>query len=361
MIIKILKKIKNKFFGDPWAHLKDQSQYKELFDKYAVKFDLSNYPKRKIGFICEKHLMEYDFFQNACKEFDLPFIYIDPFSPTFIQDIKEADCDGYIVRIWHENKVLRDLYDEKMSVMTDDLKLKVWPNKTESRIYEGKRRLAYFLEANNIPHPKTRVFYDQISAINFLKETNYPILFKSHIGASASGVKLVKNFAEGKKLVKKLLNGKFKRKHSDNRDFEWGYVLFQDYIKDVREYRVIKLGDSWFGHEKTKTSNQTFHSGSGHSEWTPPSEKLLDFCNEIVNRHEINCSCFDIFETLNGEFLVNEIQTWFGSYNPSQMYVNGVPGRYIKKEGEWIFETGLYNVNGGANIRLAEFIKFINR
>jgi hypothetical protein len=77
-------------------------------------------------------------------------------------------------------------------------------------------------------------------------------------------------------------------------------------------------------------------------------------------KHGFTCMCFDVFREQSGAYLVNELQTWFGSYNPSQMYIDGVPGRYVRKKGTWAFEPGLFNTNGGANLRLLEFIRYIN-
>jgi len=66
--------------------------------------------------------------------------------------------------------------------------------------------------------------------------------------------------------------------------------------------------------------------------------------------------CFDIFEESDGNLLVNELQTWFGSYNPSQMYIDGIPGRYITHDDVWRFERGLFNIRGSITLRIVDAI-----
>ena len=63
---------------------------------------------------------------------------------------------------------------------------------------------------------------------------------------------------------------------------------------------------------------------------------------------------YDIFLSPEGNVYVNELQTVFGSYNPSQMYLNGIPGRFRRRNSTWHFEPGLYNRLGGALLRIQE-------
>jgi len=56
---------------------------------------------------------------------------------------------------------------------------------------------------------------------------------------------------------------------------------------------------------------------------------------------------------------VSELQCVFGSYNPSQMYVDDIPGRYRNIDGEWLFEAGLYCRNGCANLRVETAVDMI--
>lgn len=46
------------------------------------------------------------------------------------------------------------------------------------------------------------------------------------------------------------------------------------------------------------------------------------------------------------------MQCIFGQSDPYQMLVNGIPGRYVMIEGNWIFEEGDFNTNQSYDLRL---------
>lgn len=69
----------------------------------------------------------------------------------------------------------------------------------------------------------------------------------------------------------------------------------------------------------------------------------------------------DIFETVEGEFLVNELQASFGSYADSQMYVNGVPGRFKWENGKFVFEQGVFNLYGSNLLKIQDFMEILSR
>ena len=69
----------------------------------------------------------------------------------------------------------------------------------------------------------------------------------------------------------------------------------------------------------------------------------------------------DVFESIDGQFYINELQSMFGSYKNSQMYINGKPGRYIYKEGQYIFEEGYFNIYGSCLLRVENFISILRQ
>ncbi len=211
------------------------------------------------------------------------------------------------------------------------------------RIYEAKRELAYFLRVNRIPHPETHVFYIMEEALEFARTCPMPQVFKTNTGASATGVEVLNERKALVAIIREVfLRHYVKRSLSDYRDIDYGHVILQEFISPVREFRVIKIGESWFGHEKLPGDTELM-SGSGVNAWTPPPADLLDFCHDLATRFGFVTMCFDIFRSGDGPYLVNELQTWFGSYDNSQMYIDGVPGRYACKAEGWVFEKGYFN------------------
>ena len=71
----------------------------------------------------------------------------------------------------------------------------------------------------------------------------------------------------------------------------------------------------------------------------------------------------DTFETMDGRYLVNELQALFGSRNPHQMHINGKPGRFVYQidSDSWHFEEGDFCKNVSCNERVKTLFKLIDK
>jgi len=294
-------------------------------------------------------------FLSACKRLGIVGKIFDPTCISFLDEVRQARCNCFLVRPEYKTALLRRVFEEKISALRDLTDVKIFPSEKELRVYESKRELAMFLEVSGIPHPETNVFFREHEALDFVADAVFPLVFKSNRGAASSGVEILESKLQAERLIRQIFRRVyFGERVADLRDFDYGYILFQEFLPAVREFRVIKIGESWFGHEKASGNGSLFMSGSGLNKWTPPSFEVLDFCSEIASKHKFDFMCFDVFQTTDGRLLINELQTWFGSFNDSQMYINGVPGRYIRKGGEWNFQKGSFNVDNGLALRLSE-------
>lgn len=362
--IQRIKKIIKYKGSDPWADDKANTKFRHLYQTYSVDFNrlIAINTKKKIGFLSSMLSSNISNFVISCDilGIDYDVLYIQ--DPQLLSRLVHTGCDGLMIDPAHDNNIIRQIFHEISQVISFDLKTPIYPTFRELSIYEAKRSLINFLVANQIPHPKTYIFYDNESAITFVNNIKFPIVFKTSIGASASGVEIIHSKKDALKLIDTVFNKYYLRKYeTDKRSMEWGYIILQDFIENVKEYRIVKIGDSWFGHQKWKTENQVFLSGSGVHLWSTPCEELLEFCYNIAQRHCFTTMCFDVFENAEGQYMINELQTWFGSYDPSEMFIDGVPGRFRKLEGKWVFETGLYNVQGSVLLRLVDFISILDQ
>jgi glutathione synthase/RimK-type ligase-like ATP-grasp enzyme len=359
MKLKIFNIKKN----DPWNKSKYNIEYQSLLKKYPYnKLPMLIENDIKIAYLSSKDFtpLEHEYLKFAIQDTGLSISYIDANKKDSINHVLNGKFDGIIIRPSHKSNYSRSIFYDLAWVIRANTQALVWPNETEDSIYENKLRLSEFLNVNAIPCPVTNVFFELSESLEYLKMTKYPIILKSSVGSASSGVYKVDNRKRAEFLVRLAFSlGIPKKGISCIGEREKGYVIIQEFLENVKEYRVIKIGDSWFGHEKRKQDKGTFHSGSGVNAWTPPTKDLLNFCSNLAEKYNFNCICFDIFQQYNGPFLVNELQTWFGSYNPSQMYIDGVPGRYRRIGKDFLFEEGLFNRNGGYNLRLEEFSKEI--
>lgn len=346
--------------GDAWAANKGHDQFADLRRSYSIDFTAfigQVTPSRNVGLIALADDDVVKYFFDSCSLLNITGELFDPSRSDFVQRITNTPISVFVCRPCHATTQSRLMYKEKFDAVSQLRGKSFFPNTVEQRIYEAKRELAYFLEANHIPHPRTRIFHSKAEALAFSAKCTYPQVFKTHNGAGSFGVEILRDRKKLDYLIQEIFDRYYINKSlSDYRDIDYGYILLQEFVEDVREFRVIKIGDSWFGHEKHKEAHQEFMSGSGVNKWTPPPHDLLDFCSELSRAHGLHTMCFDIFLDKNGQYLVNELQTWFGSYNPSQMYINEIPGRYVEIDGTWIFEPGLFNDLHGLPLRLVSIL-----
>jgi glutathione synthase/RimK-type ligase-like ATP-grasp enzyme len=339
---------------------------------------------RKYKFVILKNEDPFDHIPwvEACNSNRLvcDFEIIDLTSEKWLELIKDASPDFLLLKPSGKTSRYRNMYQERVDILTNDLNYKSFPSFSELRIYENKKFFSYWAKANKIPHPKTFVFYNKMEAKRFSRNVTYPLVSKLNVGASGNGVKIIKTGKElnkyintiftsgvspktGPKLnrgnillriINKLKNiseliNRLETYNVISRDKQMGFLLLQEYINHSFEWRVVRIGDSFFAHKKIVMNNKA--SGSLVKEYCNPPMDLLNFVKKITDSHSFYSQAIDIFETKKG-FLVNEMQCIFGQSDPYQMLVNGKPGRYIYDQSKWIFEEGDFASNQCFDLRL---------
>lgn len=312
---------------------------------------------------------------NACKDLNIEHEEIDIISDNWADNIRNSQCDGFLVKPPGRRDAWKRMYDEKLYFVEKIMNYKIYPSYDEVFLYENKRVMSYWLRIHNISSPKTWVFYDKQEAIDFINSYNqFPLLFKANIASSGIGVKVLKN----KRAAMKIVNQIFTKFNFYNRGFtkwnkKWGIpypmlddkqfdnILFQEIINVKWEWRGVKIGESYFAHKKLMGKNG-MHSGSGIANYDTPPVEVMDFLKHVCDEGKFNSMNVDFFEDPNGKFYVNELQTFFGSrIKPYQMCVDGKPGRYLYVNGNWIFEEGMFNMNNSCNLRVRDFINILKR
>lgn len=305
---------------------------------------------------------------------------------NWIDEIRSFEFDYLLAKPPGITSSLKQLYDERILILSKELNYPVFPTLDEILIYENKRYLSFWLKAHNLPHPKTNIFYFRAEAIQFLNNSDYPKVAKINIGASGKGVEILKNKREAEKYInsmfttgkasktgpnlkkgkklKRALNALMNPSHLKERlstykaianDPQKGFVILQEFIPHQFEWRVVRIGDSFFAHKKLKKGKMA--SGSLLKGYDNPPLSLFDFVKEVSDRFGFYSQAFDIFENENGEYLINEIQCIFGQSDPYQMLINGEPGRYVWNTDQWIFEPGNFNTNQSFDLRVSYILE----
>lgn len=320
----------------------------------------------------------------------LDYDIIDLTTHDWFQQITSKTYDYFLARPPGLTAKYKQLYDERIYIIDNVLKLPIYPTPLEIYIYENKRFLAAWLKANRLPHPETWCFYYKNEAMKFLKNSIFPLVGKVNIGASGSGVRILHTQDEAEQYVNRSFSSsgaprrwgpnlakgniikrgmhyvnhpgdiskRLEKYKTVRSDIQSGFILLQEYIPHEFEWRVVAIGDSYFAHKKLKIGEKA--SGSTLKKYDNPPLKLFDFARNIMMKYNFTSQAIDIFETIEGKLLINEIQCVFGQSDSYQMLIDDKPGRYIYINNDWIFEEGDFNQNESYNLRVENILQLLN-
>jgi len=302
----------------------------------------------------------FKYYVQACDELKVNYQLFDIMDNEWYNKIVlDPFISGFLISPRYYNNAWRNMYDERLKIISESGKI-LYPSIEELWIYESKRRMSYWLNLYKFKGPKTDIFYSYIEAIKFTETLQFPIVIKADAGYGSKGVKIFKYKKGLKRFVKKHFNkGLVMNIGGYIPQIEQGFIIFQEYIYTNVEWRLVRIGESFFAHEKLKKGD--FHSGTGLAGWHPPQRKHLDLIKKVTDVGNLNNISLDVFETKNGELLINEIQTLFGQQRDYQMIINGEPGRYLYNHDQdsWYFEKGDFCRNKCCNLRVQDILNKI--
>jgi|UPI0003A079A3 hypothetical protein len=238
---------------------------------------------------------------SYCKKNNIPFKIVNCFDNDIINQLK--DCNGLM---WHwSNLDYRDKILAKSLIVTlEKIGKSVFPNYNSCWHYDDKLGQKYLLEAIGAPLVPTYIFYSKEDALEWVKKTTFPKVFKLSGGSSSSNVRLVKSKESAIKLIERSFNQGFPLydKYSAWKQRFWilrreghkikriinfiktkgvnkvfnpirgssllprqiGYAYFQDYIPGLKfDDRIIVIGNKAIAVRRMVRKNDFRASGSG--------------------------------------------------------------------------------------------------
>jgi glutathione synthase/RimK-type ligase-like ATP-grasp enzyme len=306
---------------------------------------------------------------KACEELGVAYKVIDIISANWWDHVLAHPVDGYLVRAAGDNEVRKQLYNERLWFVQKHIGKPFYPNYEGILLYENKRMQAYWMDLHDIPHPNTAVLYRKAEALAFVEANPiWPLVSKPNLGGAGEGVRMLRSAKQARRLIRKV----FTRCRFYNpgltrwrkwrflrlpvmEDKQHNYLIFQQYIPSKWEWRIIKVGNTYFGHQKLERHG--LHSGSGRVGHVDPPKALFELVKKISALSGISAVNVDILEGTDGRYYVNEIQTFWGGRKPYQMKINGESCRYLDRNGIWELEYGLFHQNRGCNLRVADFLE----
>ncbi len=321
-----------------------------------------------------KSYKEIDFlvesYAKACEECGVESVVLDLFADDWIEKISSAKVDGILVREKANIAEYKEMYNERLWVINQYLKIPIYPSWHELFLYENKRMYSYFFETHGVSTPSTHVFYSKDYAIEFCKKAQYPLVFKTNGGAGGSGVTIVRSYNKAKRMINSIfgrINPRMALGHCHWVKYgrvvpvpklgmsQRHYVIVQEYIDVEIEWRIIKLGDTYAGYKRP------MENGLGSCELLEygfPPKPLLHLIKEIAEENHFDSLSLDVLSGKDGKFYVTEMQSLFGCWTPHQCEVNGIGGKIEFRENDFVFVEGedFFKWNGNL-IRVRDFIQ----
>lgn len=311
---------------------------------------------------------------KACEKIGISYKVIDILAPDWLTQVQDAKCDGFLCHPPCDITEQKHIYDEKVYFINKILNFPVYPSFNEIFVYENKRNMAYWLQSHNLPHPTTFIFGRKSEAKEFVKSSQFPLVFKTSTGASSSGVSIIRSKSQAFRHINQVFGrfhpllaiGKVRFIKNEKNipipvlgDPQKHYLIVQNFHKIKHEWRIVKIGDSYFGHQKLLKGD--FASGSLQKGWVVPPEELLRLVKDLCKQGSFYSMAVDIFETLDNQFLINELQCIFGQSTQDLMIKEGAPGRCYFEESSntFLFEEGNFNEFNSKLLRVEHFIKIL--
>ncbi len=292
-------------------------------------------------------------YMKACIRLGVSYEVVDITKDDWQDRVIRSGLDTFFAWPSVQNSLWKGLFDERLKMLVQDMGKTICPAWNELWLYESKRRTRDWLMLHGIPHPETHVFFDRNDALDFVADSPLPIVFKSDRGGTSSGVVICRDHRHAVTLIKQYFGKGFQPRRSDPRDRQWGYIIIQEYLENVSEWRMVRIGDWFLCRQKGKIGE--FHSGSGQVKWAKPSEQLLNKTKEITDIGSFRSMNVDIFETQDGKLLVNELHALFGAIEEWNLNRNAESmGRwtYHRDSDTWKFEPGFFYQNACADLRI---------
>jgi len=167
-----------------------------------------------------KHWISY------CEENNIPYKIVNCYQTNIISQLN--DCDALM---WHHNHAnpKDKLFAKELLYSLETVGKIVYPDSKTTWHFDDKLGQKYLLEATNLPLIPTNVFYSKKEALEWISQTEFPLVFKLRSGARSRNVRLINNEREAKKIIRKAFNRGIRQ-----------YNPFEGIKESVRKYLLNK-------------------------------------------------------------------------------------------------------------------------
>lgn len=166
-----------------------------------------------------------------CEANGIPYKMVNCYDSDIILQL--SDCGALMWHHWQVNS--KDILKARRLIFALEHAGKVvFPNFKTGWHFDDKIAQKYLLESLGLPLVPTHHFLDKVEAIDWVKHTDFPKVFKLTKGAGSANVKLVNNRSQAFSLI--------------NKAFSSGFGVFDQFGSVKERWRKFSQGkESFFG------------------------------------------------------------------------------------------------------------------
>lgn len=242
--------------------------------------------------------------KRLCTANSISFKEFDSYDPDFIDKLLVYSPDR---TLWRSvNSALMKFKDEAQRELLDKTDLRIVPNWRTHYLYDHKIRQSYLFKLCGIPHPETKVFFDEAHALSYIEKAKYPFVVKADSGAGGKSFR----FIEDKEQAHKIVTDIFYRKGKwSGREYENHVFYAQEYIPAPGVWRIWMFRDTVaVGHFIENKVGRKTASGGGKIVYRDVPPELFNMTLKINWSMRWDWCMYDIiWSEKHKKFLVLEI------------------------------------------------------
>ena len=270
--------------------------------------------------------------KELCDANSIEFREFDSYDPDFIDKLLAYNPGR---TLWRSvNSALMKFKDEAQRELLDKTDLRIIPNWRTHYLYDHKIRQSYLFKFRSIPHPRTKIFFSETHALNYIEKAEYPFVVKADSGAGSKSFRFIEDKEQARKIVTDIFHRKGKW---SGREYENHVFYTQEYIPAPGIWRIWMFQDRVAVglYIENRLGRRTASGGGRIVYRTVPSE-LFDMTMKINQRMGWDWSMYDIIWSEKYEKrLILEITDTVSDRGREKRKLT-----YYRKEDKWFAKEG---------------------
>lgn len=263
-----------------------------------------------------------------CAAHSIEFKEFSSFDPDFIDNLIAYEPDR---TLWQSTNIPhKKIKDEMQRQFLDLTRLRILSNWWTHYLYDHKIRQSYLFKLCGIPHPETKVFFNESYALDYIEKARYPFIIKADGGAGGKSFRFIETKKQALRRVDDAFHGKGR---ITGREHEKNMLYVQEYIRHSEMWRIgVFKNKVAFGFVQKRDPETRVASYRGEKAYLPVPAELLDVVLNITKRMSWDWMMLDLIRSKKQrKYLVLECTDTCDAGSPA-----GRSLTYYRENSEWI-------------------------